>query len=136
MRTRPVPRPQLAAPARARDRALARLTYRGYILCLLLTVVAFLGVFALRTHAAWLSWAKIGFGVLLIAEGLLLARDWHGARRLLLWELQERSRDRSATEPLSRSILRRAIAPALGAIGIVWVGLGVFVAALGAARLI
>ncbi len=126
----------MAAPTRARDRALAHLTYRGFTLCLLLTVVAFLGVFALHTHSAWLSWTKVGFGAFLIAEGLLLARDWHGARRLLLWRLQERSRDQSATEPLSRFILRWAVAPALEAIGIVWVGLGVFVTALGAARLI
>lgn len=133
---RAVQRPRLEAPTRARDRALAHVSYWGFALCLLLTVIAFLGALAVHRHGAWLSWTKIGSGIVLIVEGLVLARDWRGVRRLLLWRLQERRKDQSTTERLSRSLLRRAIAPALGAIGVVWVGLGVLFAALGAAKLI
>lgn len=134
--SRTVTRPRLPAPTRARDRALAHVSYWGFALCLLLTAIAFLGALAVHSHGAWLAWVKIGSGVVLIVEGLVLARDWGGARRLLLWRLQERRPDQSATERLSRSILRRAVAPALGAIGVGWVGLGLAFAALGAAKLI
>ena len=129
-------RPRLETPARARDRALGRASYWGFALCLLLTVIALLGALAVRSHGSWLAWAKIGSGVVLIVEGVVLARDWGGARRLLLWRLQERRKDQSTTERLSRALLRRAIAPALGAIGIAWVGLGLLFAALGAAKLV
>jgi len=135
-RARAVQRPRLETPARARDRALGHASYWGFALCLLLTVIAFLGALAVRSHGAWLAWAKIGSGVVLILEGLVLARDWRGARRLLLWRLQERRKDQSTTERLSRTLLRRAVAPALGAIGIAWVGLGLLFAALGAAKLV
>jgi hypothetical protein len=131
-----VQRPVLETPTRARDRALGHASYWGFALCLLLTVIAFLGVLAVHSHGAWLAWAKIGSGIVLIVEGLVLARDWGGARRLLLWRLQERRKDQSTTERLSRALLRRAVAPALGAIGVAWVGLGVLFAALGAAKLI
>jgi len=133
---RAVQRPRLEAPVRARDRALAHVSYWGFAFCALLTVVAFLGALTLRSHGAWLSWAKIGSGAVLIVEGAVLARDWGGARRLLLWRLQERRKDQSTTERLSRALLRRAVAPALGAIGVAWVGLGVLFAALGAAKLV
>ena len=131
-----MPRPQIETPARARDRALGRVSYWGFALCLLLTVIAFLGALTVHTHGAWLAWTKIGSGVVLIAEGFLLARDWRGARRLLLWRLQERRKDQAATERLSRAFLRRLVAPALGAMGVAWIGLGVAFAALGAATLI
>ena len=134
-RARAVQRPRLETPARARDRALGHASYWGFALCLLLTVIALLGVLAVHGHGAWLAWVKIGSGIVLIAEGLLLARDVRGARRLLLWRLQARGPDQSTTEQLSRTLLRRAVAPALGAIGTAWVGLGLLFAALGAAKL-
>jgi len=136
VQTRSVQRPRLETPARARDRALGHASYWGFALCLLLTVIALLGALTVRSHGAWLAWVKIGSGVVLIVEGLVLARDWRGARRLLLWRLQERRKDQSTTERLSRALLRRVVAPALGAIGIAWVGLGLLFAALGAARLV
>ena len=135
-RARAVPRTPLPAPSRARDRALGHLSSWGFALCLLLTVIAFLGALTVHSHGAWLAWAKIGSGVVLMAEGLLLAGDRFGVRRLLLWRLQERRRDQSATERLSRAVLRRAVAPPLGAIGVAWVGLGLLFAALGAAKLL
>lgn len=134
--SRAVPRPQLETPARARDRALGHAGYWGFALCLLLTVIALLGALAVHGHGAWLAWAKIGSGIVLIVEGLVLARDVRGARRLLLWRLQERRNDQSTTERLSRALIRRAVAPALGAIGLAWVGLGLLFAALGAATLV
>ena len=117
-RARGVPRPQIETPARARDRALGHVSYWVFALCLLLTVIAFLGALTVHTHGTWLAWTKIGSGVVLIVEGLLLARDWRGARRLLLWRLQERRKDQAATERLFRAFLRRLVAPALGAIGV------------------
>ena len=136
VRARGVSRPQIEAPARARHRALAHVSYWGFAFCLLLSVIAFLGALTVHMHGTWLSWVKIGAGVVLLVEGLVLARDWGGARRLLLWRLQERRKDQSTTEQLSRSLLRRVIAPALGAIGVAWVGLGIVAIALGAAKLI
>jgi hypothetical protein len=131
---RTVPRQRLETPARARDRVLGHVSYWGFAFCLLLTAVAFLGALTVHSHGAWLAWAKVGCGAVLMAEGLVLVRDWGGARRLLLWRLQERRHDQSATETLSRALLRRAVAPALGAIGVAWVGLGLLFAALGAAK--
>jgi len=133
---RAVARPRLETPARARDRALGHASYWGFALCLLLTVIAFLGALTIHSHGAWLAWAKIGCGIVLIVEGLVLARDLGGVRRVLLWRIQERRKDQSTTERLSRALLRRAVGPALGAIGIAWVGLGLLFAALGAAKLI
>ena len=131
-----MPRPRLETPARARDRALGHASYWGFAFCLLLTVIAFLGALTLHSRGAWLAWAKIGSGLVLIVEGLVLARDLGGVRRVLLWRIQERRKDQSTTERLSRALLRRAVGPALGAIGIAWVGLGLLFAALGAARLV
>ena len=134
-RTRGVRRPQIETPARARDRAIGHVSYWGFAFCLLLSVIAFLGALTVHHHGTWLSWVKVGLGVVLLAEGLVLSRDWGGARRLLLWRLQERRKDQSTTEALSRSLLRRMVAPALGAIGVVWVGLGIVAIAFGAAGL-
>jgi len=131
-----VPRQQIEAPTRAHHRALAHVSYWGFAVCLLLSVIAFFGALAVHRNGAWLAWVKIGSGVVLLVEGLVLARDWGGARRLLLWRLQERRKDQSTTERLSRSLLRRALAPALGAIGVAWVGLGIVAIAFGAAKLI
>lgn len=135
-RARGVPRPHIETPARARDRTLGHASYWGFAFCLLLSVVAFLGALTVHTHGTWLSWVKIGSGAVLLVEGLVLARDWGGARRLLLWRLQERRKDQSTTERLSRAFLRRLVAPALGAIGVAWIGLGIVAIAFGAAKLI
>jgi hypothetical protein len=136
VRARGVPRQQIEAPARARHRALAHVSYWGFAFCLLLSVVAFFGALAVHHHGTWLSWVKIGFGIVLLVEGLVLARDWGGARRLLLWRLQERRKDQSTTELLSRSLLRRLLAPALGAIGVAWIGLGIVAIAFGVVKLV
>ena len=136
VQARGVPRPKIETPARARDRAVGHASYWGFAFCLLLSVIAFLGALTVHTHGTWLSWVKVGAGVVLLAEGLVLARDWGGARRLLLWRLQERRKDQSTAEHLSRSLLRRVVAPALGAIGVAWIGLGIVAIAFGAAKLV
>ena len=135
-RARGVARPRIEAPVLARDRAFAHASYWAFSFCLLLSVIAFLGALTVHVHGAWLSWVQVASGVVLLAEGLVLSRDWRGARRLLLWRLQERRKDQSTTERLSRAFLRRLLAPALGAIGVAWIGLGIVAIAFGAASLI
>lgn len=84
-RLEPLPR---ARPRRT-DRALGAVTHAGLYLAAGAAVVAFFS--AAFGHGGWQGWVRIGAGSLLALEGVLLATDWRGARRLLLARLHARS---------------------------------------------
>ena len=87
------------------------------------------GLLAIGSHAAWFSWLKIGLGVALAVEGFLLARDWRGARGLLLERL---GRGRAARQgSLRRQLAGRAWESGLQLLGTAWILAGLLAAGLG-----
>lgn len=103
-----------------------------YVSCAISAALVF-GLLAIGSHATWFSLLKIGIGVALALEGFLLARDWRGARALLLQRLGHGRAER-------RGSLRRRLAGGtwelgLQVLGTVWMLAGLFAAALGATGL-
>jgi hypothetical protein len=91
------------------------------------------GLLAVGSHAAWFSWLKIGIGVALVVEGFLLARDWRGARGLLLERL---GRGRAARQgSLRRQLAGRAWESGLQLLGTAWILAGLLAAGLGVSSL-
>src|SRR5439155_25806484 len=112
--------------------------YWGFLVALVFSVVTAFGFnFNFVSHAQWAGWARVGVGVVLIAEGLVIAVDWQGARRFVLRRLYERVHgvdDRRP--PRLRLWLWRLLAPALVVVGGLWVALGSFELAQGLRTLI
>jgi hypothetical protein len=120
-----------AAPAGHRERALARGGHVGLYVSLAITALLALGLAAADSHAAWLSWLRLALGGVLLAEGWLLAADVRGARRLVLWRLQRNRRQGVATTRLAAG----ALSLGLQALGVLWLGAGLFLALTAAQRL-
>ena len=97
----------------------------GFNLSLATTVLLFAGLLATSSGSTWLNSARLALGVLLLLEGFLLAKDWRGSRRLVLWRLQRR---RLAAGPVSASLRRRFaepfFEPGLQLLGLVWLAPG------------
>jgi hypothetical protein len=111
--------------------------YWGFNAALIVSAVLLLGFLAIGSNAAWLGWLKVVLGATMAAEGFLLARDWRGARRLVLWRIQQRQGARVGERAsLSSLLLRRLASPALELLGVAWVAAGTLAAALGVARLL
>jgi len=117
-----------APPAGRFERALAFAVHRGFAICVLISAALALGLLAIGSDAAWLAWLRIALGLILIAEGLLLATDWRGARRLTLWRM--RRRDAGAALPLTHRLARRLAGPGLQLLGIAWLGAGILAATI------
>jgi hypothetical protein len=101
--------------------------------CCAISVALIFGLLAIGSHAAWFSWLKIGVGVVLGVEGFLLARDWRGARGLLLERL---GRGRAARQgSLRRQLAGRAWDSGLQLLGTAWILAGLLAAALGVSGL-
>jgi hypothetical protein len=116
------------------ERALAFVAHRGFNLALVVSAALLLGVLALGWKARWLDWAELVLGVAMAIEGVLLATNWHGARKLALGRLQRRRSGRQAS--LTSRIVWRLASPALELLGVVWVGAGALTAALGLGRIV
>jgi hypothetical protein len=127
-----------AAAATRRHRVLASAAYWGFLVALVFSVVTAFGFnFNFVSHARWAGWARVGVGAVLIAEGLVIAVDWQGARRLVLRRLYDRVHGADDRRPPRlRLWLWRVFAPALVVIGAVWVALGSFELAQGLRTLI
>lgn len=120
-----------APPARGSERVLAAVAHRGFQISLLISVAFLLGLLALDTHAVWLRSLKLALGAELIGEGLLLATDWRGARRLTLWRLRRRRGDsRQARSSVLARLAWRLASPALQLLGVIWLGAGILAATL------
>ena len=107
----------LAPPRSRAERALAFAAHRGFTLSLVISAGLMLGLLAYSSDAVWLAWLRICLGVVLIAEGLLLATDWRGARRFTLWRLRRRR---------TQGRFARGLASVgLQLLGVVWLGAGI-----------
>ena len=125
----------LAPPVGRFQRSLALAAHRGFILSLAISAAFMLGLLALDSGAAWLAWLRVALGLVLIVEGLLLATDWRGARRLTLWRLR-RGETGGVRLPLTHRLVRGLASPGLQLLGIAWLGAGLLAATLGLPRLV
>jgi hypothetical protein len=127
-----------AAAATRRHRALGVVAFWGFLVAIVFSLVTAFGLnFNAVSHAAWASWARIGVGATLIAEGILLASDWQGARRLVLRRLYERIYGvQDGRQPRLRVWLWRPAPFVLTIVGCVWVGVGAFETAQGIRSLV
>ena len=125
----------LAAPVGRFQRVLAFTAHRGFTVSLVISAGLVLGLLAFHSGAHWLAWLRIALGLVLIAEGLLLATDWRGARRLTLWRMR-RGDVVGARLPLRDRIIRALASPGLQLLGIVWLGAGILAATLGLPQLV
>ena len=128
--------PPPSPPARRAERAYALAVYTGFGLAIVATVAVLLGALALDSDGRWLAWAKLGVGIAMGLEGLLLAKDWRGARRLTLWRLRRRrSGDDGHLTTLRSRLSWRVASPLLMFVGVAWVTMGFLLAVLGLSRL-
>jgi len=125
----------LAAPVGRVERSLAFATHRGFAVSLVISVGLAFGLLAVNSGAVWLAWLRIAVGLVLIAEGLLLATDWRGARRLTLWRMR-RGETVGVRLPLAHRLVRALASPGLQLLGIVWLGAGILAAALALPQLV
>lgn len=123
-------------PASRSEHGLAHAAYAGFCLSLVTTLGVVIGLLTYGTGQTWLGWAKIVLGVLMAAEGFLLARDWRGARSLTLWRIRKRGAVRPAPPSLRRRLAWLLASPVLGLLGIAWLALGTLTAALGVSGLV
>ena len=100
----------LAPPAGRVQHTFALAVHWGFALSVVISASIVLGLLASDSTAAWLAWLRIALGLVLIAEGLLLATDWRGARRLMLWRIRRRPGERSGAHTPDRSPSRRPAA--------------------------
>ena len=125
----------LDPPRNRAERALAFVVHRGFALSIVISVALVLGLLAYSSDAVWLAWLRIALGLVLIVEGLLLATDWRGARRLMLWRM--RRKDAAGVQlPLTHRMVRKLASPGLQLLGIVWLGAGILAATLGLPSLV
>jgi hypothetical protein len=125
----------LAPPAGRFQRSLAFAVHRGFVLSLVISAAFILGLLAIGSDAAWLAWLRIALGLVLIVEGLLLATDWRGARRLMLWRLR-RGETGGVQLPLTHRLVRGLAPIGLQLLGIAWLGAGVLAATIGLPQLV
>ena len=124
-------------PSSRSEQALSFAGYWGFNTALVVSVALLFGFLAIGSNATWLSWLKLALGVTIATEGFLLARDWRGARRLVLWQIHQRRETRiEGRVPLPRLLLRRLASPALELLGVAWVATGIRAAALGLAGIL
>ncbi len=125
-----------ASQTRRSERALAIVAHRGFNLSLLISGALLLGVLALGWKAQWLDWAELVLGLAMAAEGVLLATNWRGARKLTVGRLQRRRSGRQAQASLRSRIVWRLASPALQLLGVAWIGAGTLTAALGLGQIV
>ena len=125
----------LAPPVGRVQRSLAFAAHRGFVLSLVISAAFILGLLAIGSDAAWLAWLRIALGLVLIVEGLLLATDWGGARRLALWRMR-RGETGGVQLPLTHRLVRGLASIGLQLLGIAWLGAGLLAATIGLQQLV
>lgn len=122
-------------PTNRSDRALASVGYWGFNVALVVSAALVLGFLTIGTSAVWLGWLKLGLGLIMLAEGLLLLSDWRGARRLVSLRIQQH-RGRAGQRPsLSGLFVRQLTSFSLQVLGLAWLGGGTLAAASGAQQI-
>ena len=97
----------------------------GFNLSLATTVLLFAGLLATSSGSTWLNSVRLALGVLLLLEGFLLAKDWRGSRRLVLWRLQRRRLAAGPVAPRSGGgSPSRSSSRALQLLGLIWLAAG------------
>jgi hypothetical protein len=119
----------LVPPRNRFERVLAFAAHRGFAVSIGISVALILGLLAYSSDAHWLAWLRIGLGLVLIAEGLLLATNWRGARRLTLWRMR-RGDVTGERLPLTHRMVRKLAGPGLQLLGIAWLGAGILAATI------
>jgi hypothetical protein len=119
----------LAPPAGRFQRWFAVAVHWGFAVSVVISAALVLGLLASDSEAVWLAWLRIALGLVLIAEGLLLATDWRGARRLTLWRMRRRE-PAGVQRPLTHRMRRRLASPGLQLLGILWLGAGILAATI------
>jgi hypothetical protein len=136
-RTGPSTRAALVPPRNRFERVLAFKAHWGFNLSLATTVLLFAGLLATSSGGTWLNAVRLALGVLLLLEGFLLAKNWRGSRKLVLWRLQRR---RLADGPVGRSLRRRFaepfFEPALQLLGLLWLAAGLLTVILTLQKLV
>jgi hypothetical protein len=125
----------LAPPDGRVQRSLAVAVHWGFAVSLAISAALVLGLLSSDSEATWLAWLRLVLGLVLIVEGILLATDWRGARRLTLWRMRRRE-IAGAQRPLVHHVRRGLASPGLQLLGIVWLAAGLFAAALGLPQLV
>jgi len=125
-----------ASPTGRSERALAVVAHRGFNLSLVISGALLFGVLALGWTPRWLDWAELVLGLVMGAEGVLLATNWRGARKLAIARLRRRHSRPQARASLRSRIAWRLASPALQLLGVAWVGAGALTAALGLGRIV
>jgi hypothetical protein len=108
---------------------MTRVQLLAFYCCCAISVALIFGLLAVGSHAAWFDWLKVGLGVVLAAEGFLLARDWRDARGLLLERLGRGRAHRQGS--LRRQLAGRAWESGLQLLGTAWILAGLLAAGLG-----
>ena len=122
-------------PASRSERALACVGYWGFNASLVVSAALVLGFLTIGTSAVWLGWLKLGLGLTMLAEGLLLLSDWQGGRRLVLQRIQQHRGRAGRRLSLSGLFVRQLTSLALQVLGLAWLGGGTLAAALGAQQI-
>jgi hypothetical protein len=125
----------LVPPRNRFERVLAFAAHRGFAVSVGISAALILGLLAYSSDAAWLAWLRIALGLVLIAEGLLLATDWRGARRLTLWRMRRRDTT-GATLPFTHRMVRKLAGPGLQLLGVLWLGAGILAATIALPQLV
>jgi hypothetical protein len=125
----------LAPPAGRVEHAVAFAAHRGLAVGIVVSAAFVFGLLAVNSEATWLAWLRLALGLVLIVEGLLLATDWRGARRLTLWRMR-RHEPFGVRRPLKHRLRRALASPGLQLLGLVWLGAGLLAAALGLSQLV
>lgn len=123
-------------PANRSERALACVGYWGFNASLVVSAALVLGFLTIGTSAVWLGWLKLGLGLTMLAEGVLLVSDWRGARRLLLHRIQQRRGRIGHRVSLPGLFVRQLTSLALQVLGLAWLGGGTLAAALGVQQIL
>jgi hypothetical protein len=118
-------------PTRRSERALAHALYWGLGLAVVTSGLLVAGLLSFADGSRPVAGVKLALGLAMLAEGLVLAVNWRGARWLTLWRLRQR---RGVPEPQRPSLRRRLGEPlavgALQLLGVAWLAGGLLVAAL------
>jgi hypothetical protein len=122
----------LPPPPRGSKRVLASAAHRGFQISVLISLALLAGLLALDTSSAWLASVKLALGATMMAEGLLLASDWRGARGLTLWRLRRhRAHARGAPSSVLPRLAWKLASPALQLLGLIWLAAGLLTALVG-----
>jgi hypothetical protein len=118
--------PLAASPIRTLASVSAtRAVYFGFVLAVFATFIVLVNIEELFGKSRWFEWVRLACAGLLLLIGVLLAKNWIGARDRLVSRLAGQN-----NKPVSRSAgarwRLRILHPAIQAVGTVWIGVGVF----------